>query len=515
MAGVEDVRAFDASTDGRGRSSRWLTAGMALGATAVSVVLLLFLTSPELSWDEADLLGTASRSWWSLWSSDPPGQSLRRHYHGPIGLYLAKLGHDLPAAFGPIEARVRFPTALVASSSICLLYWLLRRVFATSRPAALVGSGLWLLSFIRLEETNVIGPHHLMAVCTLALLGLAYRFRDEPSRRTAVILGVVLGFGALTMTYVIPAAVCTAAALTLAKSRWLALEGVKLRISGWLVAALATAALVLFVVWPPGILQLRIAKDFGAFVLMGHHPTLVGERMFEATPRWAALYWLLRLDAPILLVSAAVISIAGWRAWKTRSFSSRHVYLGVCVAFFLATALTAHLAGARNLLLAVVVSCLATGASFDEAVGPRLGLRRFGAGAIGVLALANLVLASRSATYTPYLATDGYRAFVEQGTIRLQEQAKAVVYGLPILKFYERETGVGSGWDASEIPWTTQSFPLADDVKYVLIPAFVYRDMPPDHPMRRIVADHWKVVWSFESPHTWQLRLFERPAGAS
>jgi hypothetical protein len=510
-----DVRAFDASTHENQRSSRWLTPVIALGMTAVSLVLLLSLTSPELSWDEGDLLGTASRSWWSLWSSDPPGQSLRRHYHGALGLYLAKLGHGVPAALGSLEARVRFPTALVASAGIGLLYWLLRRVFETSRQAALVGSSLLLFSFIRLEETNVIGPHHLMVVCTLALLGLAYRFRDEPSRRTAVILGVVLGFGALTMTYVIPAAVCTAAALTLAKSRWVALDGLRPRLSVWLLAAIGTAALVLLFLWPPGILKLRLAKDFGAFVLMGHHPTLVGTRMFEVTPRWAAFYWLLRLDAPILLVSAGVIASAFWRAWRTRRFSSRHVYLGVCVAFFLATALTAHLAGARNLLLAVAVSCLATGALFDEAVGPRASRRSFAAIANPLLAVATLVLLSRSSSYTPYLATDGYRAFVTQGASRLHEKARAVVYGLPILKFYAREAGVGSAWDASEIPWTTHSFPLAADVKYVLIPAFVYEDMPPEHPMRRIVADHWKVVWSFDSPHTWQLRLFERPASAS
>jgi 4-amino-4-deoxy-L-arabinose transferase-like glycosyltransferase len=515
MAGAEDVRAFAARTGAPPASSRWLTPVIALGMSAVSVVLLLSLTSPELSWDEADLVGTASRSWWSLWSSDPPGQSLRRHYHGPLGLYLAKLGHELPATLGSVEARVRLPTALVASSAIVLLYWLLRRVFQTSRPAAFVGASLLLFSFIRLEETNLIGPHHLIVVCTLALLGLAYRFRDEPGKRGAVVLGVVLGFGALTMTYVIPAAVCVAAALTLAKSRWLSLDGLRPRISVWVLAALGVAGLVLLVLWPPGILALRLVKDFGAFVLMGHHPTLVGERMFEVTPRWAAFYWLFRLDAPIVLVSTAVLALAFWRAWKTRTFSSRHVYLAVCVAFFLATALTAHLAGARNLLLTVAVACLATGALFDEAVGPLLVSRRLAAGLVALVALANLVLLSRSATYTPYLATDGYRAFVTQGARRLAEPAAAVVYGLPVLTFYEREAGVSSAWDAHEIPWTTQSFPLAPDVKYVLIPAFVYEDMPPEHPMRRIVADHWKVVWSFDSPHTWQLRLFERPASAS
>ena len=68
------------------------------------------------------------------------------------------------------------------------------------------------------------------------------------------------------------------------------------------------------------------------------------------------------------------------------------------------------------------------------------------------------------------------------------------------------------GWDSSEIPWTTRAdIPVSPDVKYVLIPEFVYRGMPEDQPMRRVVADHWKVAWAFRSSRCWELRLFERP----
>ena len=52
---------------------------------------------------------------------------------------------------------------------------------------------------------------------------------------------------------------------------------------------------------------------------------------------------------------------------------------------------------------------------------------------------------------------------------------------------------------------------LPADVKYVLLPEFVYDYMPAEQPMRRIVAKQWKVVWSFNAEHVWGLRLYENP----
>ena len=65
---------------------------------------------------------------------------------------------------------------------------------------------------IRLEETNIIGPHHLMLACTLAIVGLGYQWRDRPTVQAAIGLGAVIAFGALSMTYVIPATLCWAVA---------------------------------------------------------------------------------------------------------------------------------------------------------------------------------------------------------------------------------------------------------------------------------------------------------------
>src|SRR5271163_4271396 len=66
--------------------------------------------------------------------------------------------------------------ALVGSMAVGFLYWTLRDTFRTSRAAALVGSSLLLSSVIRLEETNIIDPHHLMLACTLMLAGLGYQW---------------------------------------------------------------------------------------------------------------------------------------------------------------------------------------------------------------------------------------------------------------------------------------------------------------------------------------------------
>jgi hypothetical protein len=95
---------------------------------------------------------------------------------------------------------------------------------------------------------------------------------------------------------------------------------------------------------------------------------------------------------------------------------------------------------------------------------------------------------------------------------RVREKVKAVVYGSPILNLYAQQYGTSLAWDVSEMLWTTRAdAPIPAEVKYVLIPAFVYNHMPPEHPMRRVVAEHWKVVWSFKADHVWELRLYEKP----
>jgi len=493
-------------------AERLITASIVAIVTVVSLVLMLSWTSPELSWDEASYTANTHASWGRLWST----VDYDRHFHGPMAIYLVKLSEEvLPGQAGSVESRLRFLIVLAGSLGIGLLYWALRHIFGTSRPAALVGCGLLLLSVIRIKEANIIGPHHLMLACTLAVVSLGYHSRNRPSLRSALVLGTVLGFGALSMTYVIPVFLCWTVAVALAGAGWVAWDRTHLKIS-WLVPAMVlTAAVVVLVVWPPGVLRYVVLKDFDYYV---HYrqinlrlATLVGDRLFETPPFWAAGYWLASLEAPLLITAVATIAITIWKARKG-GVTSKHIYLSVSVAFLLMTALVAHQAGARNLLQFVGVLCLATGAVFDEALGHNPRIIRFSSAAILIMAALNLAWLSQYSRYKPYFATDGYRALVEQQKGRLSESAKVMVYGLPVLKFYAEQAGTALAWDASEMPWTTHAdIRLAPDIKYVLIPAFVYHGVPAEQPLRAVVAAHWKTVWSFNDGHAWELRLFEKP----
>ena len=96
--------------------------------------------------------------------------------------------------------------------------------------------------------------------------------------------------------------------------------------------------------------------------------------------------------------------------------------------------------------------------------------------------------------------------------VLLREKAKALVYGLAVFSFYSQHQGTPVAWELSDMLWTPRAdAPLAAEVKYVLMPAFVYNYMPAEQPMRRIVAEHWNVVWSFKPKHAWELRLYEKP----
>jgi hypothetical protein len=474
--------------------------------TMASMIIMLLCSSPEFSWDEAYRVPYTADSWGSLWSG-------YRLSHGPMAVYLAKLGQEmLPAWIWSLEVRSRFLPALVGSMAVGFLYWTLRHSFSTSRAAAFVGSCLLLFSVIRLEETNIIGPHHLMLTCTLVIAGLGYHWRDTPTLHAAIVLGAVMAFGALSTTYVIPAALCWATAVSLAGREWITGGGKRFKLSWFLPITLATTIILVVALWPPSALQHVFVDDFLFYLQFSSHPTLVGDRIFEITPRSAAIYWLVNLDAPILVASMSIIFIALWKAFRNRQLSSKHVYISVFLAFFLSTALAAHMAGARNLLQLIGVFCLATGALFDEALGYKHRFIRFSSAMVGIIAAINLIWLSRVSSYVPYFATDGYRTFLKENESRLREKSKALVYGSPTLKYYAQQSGTSLAWDIREMPWTTRAdAPLRDDVKYVLIPAFVYNHMPEEQPMRRIVAEHWKVAWSFKGDHVWELRLYARP----
>lgn len=492
-------------------STEWLiTLPVVILITVVSTIAMLVCASPELWYDEADYSNNIVHGWRYLWSEF----LYPRHWHGPLSIYLAKLGHTvLPASFGPIEFRLRFFDALVASLGIGLMYWMLRSCFGASRSAALVGPGLLVFSVCRLEETDVIGPHSLVLACTLAMLGLGYKWRDRPGWQSALALGAILGFGGLAMTYVIPVALCWAVAVALAGRNWFVWKNSEIRITQWLLPMAMVAGLILLAFWPPSVIHHQLYSDFKFFVKYPHHPTLVNGKIYEITPLWAVIWWLAYLDSPILLVSVAVLSIAAWRIVRTRCLPAKELYLGIWIAFLLGTAITAHIAGARNLLQLIGVLCFAAGALFDDLFGYARGsIRPIAAAAILAIACLNLIHLATDSNYIPYPATAGYREFLRQNPNRIAEHAKAIVYGLPVLHLYAREDHESVAWDAEEAIWTTKTWPkIGADVKYVLMPT-LYDRFPPEQPMRAIVADHWNKVWTYKMDRVWDLDLFENPS---
>jgi hypothetical protein len=350
----------------------------------------------------------------------------------------------------------------------------------------------------------------------VALVALGYHWRNKPSFVAVLGLAAVLAYGALTMTYVIPAAVGWAFAVTVAGTGWFSLNRGGFRVSWYPIAAAALAGLLFAVLWPGGASPRAFPKDFLVFLAFPNHFALVGNTYHEVVPRWAAFYWMAQLDPVLSLVSLAVLGLVGWRAFNGMPLNSRHGYLAASVLYFAATSLIAHLAGARNLLQFLAVLSLATGALFDEALGNKPRLAAISSAVIVTAAALGLFWVVRLSSYTPFLAIDGFKACLQQNPQRMSEKVGAIVWGVPILHIYSAETHIPVAWDIHEMPAisTHTDIPLPPDIKYVLIPAHIWEGMPPDNAMRGVVAATWKPVWSHKVDRVWELRLYQRPDAA-
>ena len=218
------------------------------------------------------------------------------------------------------------------------------------------------------------------------------------------------------------------------------------------------------------------------------------------------------LDAPILISSVVIISTVVWRRMKQWWVSPRDLYLACSVIILLGVALSAHIAGSRNLLQFLGVLCLVVGAFFDDAFGNEPRMLKLGAAVIVMLSAINIAVLSVDPHRIPYFATDGYRAFVRDKRELLGRDVSAVVYGAPILEFYAAESHTRLGWKISEFPWTTRADAvLPPAAQYALVSELVYRYMPSEQPVQRVIANQWKLVWSFKSNRSWGLRLYQKP----
>ncbi|MBV9402008.1 MAG: hypothetical protein JO062_28800 [Bryobacterales bacterium] len=427
-------------------------------------------------------------------------------------IYLDKLGNALPASFGPIEMRLRFPEAVMGSLAIGMLYLMLAHFLHVSRTAALMGSALLLFSVIRLQETPIIGPHHLTLLWTILLIGIGFN-HDITSILSIVALGLVLGLAFVTMTYAIPLSLCLALSAMAVRTNLIVLKlrdlgQVLRRVLPRMIAVCAIAITAELILWPPGLLKGRVLKDFIALARYGDFALAFRGVWVERAPHMAYAYWLATLDAPILLSSIGCVGLFVWNFMRA-GLKPRTIYVISWAAVISGITLAAHIAGPRNALIAIGVICAAVAVIFDDI--PNAPLKKSVAAAVIALSAANMAWSSIKAQYIPQVATAGYKLFLSEHRNLLKEPAAAVVNGSPILRFYAGQLNTKIAWHLTEVPRSASADERwPQDAKYGLIvePAYLY--MPSDRPVRRIIVDKWKLVWSFKQARSWGLRFYER-----
>jgi hypothetical protein len=99
-----------------------------------------------------------------------------------------------------------------------------------------------------------------MLVCTLVLAGRGYHWRDTPTPRAAICLGAVMGLGALSTTYVIPAALGHGCQSRLAGKKWIAWDRTHFKLAWSFPIGLATSLIVVIAFWSPGVFKQVFSK---------------------------------------------------------------------------------------------------------------------------------------------------------------------------------------------------------------------------------------------------------------
>jgi len=475
------------------------------------MALMLCAAPPELGWDEAHYALSLRTPWRAMWS----GVDYVRHNHGPMMLYLTKLGEGILPGPISLEARLRLPLAFVGSLAIALTYLGVRFAFAGSRTAGLVASALLMLSVIRLEETNVLGPHAPLLLCVLSVFIVGYSWRNTVTPGRALGLGLILGLTALVTPFALPIGIYWSVATIASRGAWIRYDRQRVKFSWLFFGVIGTSVVVLLLLWPPAVFNQSLLWDFKYLWHWGKlgDPTLVGEQFFEQTPRTASLYWLAHLDLPLLVVGLLTVLGAVVLLSQKRLPSAQALYFAVFLGFLFAGTVTVSVAGARYLGQFIGILCLAVGVVFDRLIPARAGIRPLAAGAIIVFSIGNLVAHWSDSSRVPVLAYDGYRAFVRDNKTRLAERVTALADGPPQVEFYTSMAGAPMGWRVLQSPWTTrEDASISPEAKYALISEISYRYFPV---IQRMINNNWKVVWSYKTSRSWGLRLYERSAPTS
>ena len=478
-----------------------------------SVCLMLANTQPELSYDEASYASSTTLSWHQLWSS----RDYSRHGHGPLMIYLAKLGRDhLPAQWLSIETRMRLPIVLVSALAPVIAWIVIRHAFGGSKLAAWLGSSLLLLSVIRLAETNIFGPHGLMLDWMLAICGIGYAWRNRIDWKTVAVLGCVFALAGVTMTYAIPLVICWLASTAVGGGKWLTLDRRRITVSLGVLAVMAIAIVGMAVLWPPSILQRTFWNDFvyyADYFRQRGQPTLLGGVVHGRVGPSAYLYWFTTLDLPLLLTGVPALGWVLRQAVRAREEAYKYRYLAAFNLILILVAASAHIAGSRNALQFLGVTCIVVAVAADDIRAPSFRhVRIYIVAATVILAVVNLGYQWWAPRRIPYLATNGYAKFVEENSTVLAENEVAIVGGIPILRFYASQAAKPIAWQTKWTHWTSdQPAELPDNAKYALLTELVYKHYPREHPAQSVIVPNWQVVWEYKRPRTFGLRLYRRP----
>jgi len=480
---------------------------VALVLVVISTVLSLKVAPAELSWDEADYTPTIRSSWSELMKVS----NAELHYHGPMLMYLGVIGTMLPESMGSLETRMRLPSALLCGLAIGAIYVGLRRVFATSEEAALLAALLLGLSIIRVQETNIIGPHYPMVLWVALVPILGFHWLGSSSTRSAIGMGLLFGMGAITMSYWLPLGLAwTVGVLAATGFRFWLNRGQIQRTLKWSVIWSGAFLVVIVLLWP----RKAIITNFFTYTSMSVHgfPVVVGDRLLQHAGAGAFVYWLSHLDLPFLMglcFAAAGMAIG---VLTNRDARPRIRYLTGIAAVILLTACSAHIAGARNLLMFLVVVAIWIGVGFDLLFRRGRTAGTIVAAGLIAAAIANVYWIRSDTGEIPYLYWGSYKKFVTENPELLNQTEAGIVDGVPILSFYARQASAPIRCKLHEMPWSTDpNKPVPETAKWALVSELCWRFLPKEAPIRRVVVDQWDPVWSSKEAGSRELRLYRRP----
>ncbi|NOT56345.1 MAG: hypothetical protein HOP18_17240 [Deltaproteobacteria bacterium] len=235
--------------------------------------------------------------------------TLYRHYHPPLYFYTLSVAGRL---FGFTERGLRLASASAVVLVACLVgYFAFRLMRETDVHfgAALTAGGVAFLfaasSPILIETGMIVTPHSLFAVFAVVTVGCAGLFLVTGGRFWWRATALSLGLSFLTLEYALVLAASVICAFVFARWRKWSVGGGDGRL---VLEAIAIITIVIFVLWPGGVVKLTIVKNylyFFYFALMRAGSAYGSASLTEV--------WGMRVaESPPLLLAAGALPLLAW-----------------------------------------------------------------------------------------------------------------------------------------------------------------------------------------------------------